>query len=811
MNRTLTLLALGFTLASCSIDGTPGGRTRQPYVPPSGPTPYTPPPPTPQPRKLVLLHTNDEHSHLLGDNPNTEYPFMTQADGGVSVATVATKLAADHTTVGGFSRRQFLINKLRSTLTDPVLVVSAGDETMGSLFHLAGNKLAPDYVSMALAGYDVMTLGNHEFDFGPDYLAQMIDTAGKVTFGGAVPIVATNIHFDDVTASGPGAALKAMYGAGDSGAPVVPWLTRTTSNGLKVGFVGALGWDAALVAPSKSPIVFSVPQGPACSSTSPCDGGTCELSRCVNPLDAAGHIAAAVADIQPVVTMLRTTEKVDLVVLLSHMGQAEDRAFAAQIDGLDVIIGGHSHEEVAPVTTPWKSGGGNSIMVQAGSYGRKLGKLTLVVGTDGKVSLDAANTELLPVDSAIDPEIFGATNLTATPPVIAPTFTTALSYTQSIIGGVATGLDALLGPALGLPNNDLFAPIVSSDHDVIGEIPNQDSNLSHMVTDAEARLIIGGSCTNPVPAAGGNRVVAVQANGVLRDSLKFGALGHASTADIFRVLPLGISPWPDPSVNAPGYPITMFRLTPIELFAGIEVGLTKGSVSDSFFLSYAGMKVTWDSTLTDFSTSTAALTGTGPNGHITKIEMAVPTDVANPAKLPEQWTYETVYQYDPATPTPWLGRWTAGVDPINSRIIVISNLYLTGFLSAFGLAPRGANDATLALYETVVCQTMDPNASATCAAGGACTVDGDCAANQRCATGPGVCVPRTGLAMCAQLPDSTVPPAGAPKWMRPEAKEWEVLFSYLVGPQAKGGLGGTLPTGLYSGATPALPRVIKTQ
>ena len=82
--------------------------------------------------------------------------------------------------------------------------------------------------------------------------------ANDTTFGGAVPIIASNIHFDDVTGVN-GAALASMYGEGDSGAPLVPWATKTLSNGLKIGFIGLMGYDAALVAPGKSPIAFSVP------------------------------------------------------------------------------------------------------------------------------------------------------------------------------------------------------------------------------------------------------------------------------------------------------------------------------------------------------------------------------------------------------------------------------------------------------------------------------------------------------------------------------------------------------------------------
>ena len=59
----------------------------------------------------------------------------------------------------------------------PVLLLSAGDVMMGSLFHAAyAQAQAPDYLAMTFLGYDFVTFGNHEFDFGPNILASAIDT-----------------------------------------------------------------------------------------------------------------------------------------------------------------------------------------------------------------------------------------------------------------------------------------------------------------------------------------------------------------------------------------------------------------------------------------------------------------------------------------------------------------------------------------------------------------------------------------------------------------------------------------------------------
>ncbi|MCB9690231.1 MAG: hypothetical protein H6736_00300 [Alphaproteobacteria bacterium] len=133
---------------------------------------------------------------------------------------------------------------------DAVVTVSAGDISMGSLFHIANLVQAPDYIAQTLLGYDVMTLGNHEFDFGPGILASMI-SQGSIGPTGTpiplrVPLVVSNIRFSMSSAEDD--ALAALYG------PEQPirrtWVRRFGE--VTIGFVGVMGLDAALVAPFKS-------------------------------------------------------------------------------------------------------------------------------------------------------------------------------------------------------------------------------------------------------------------------------------------------------------------------------------------------------------------------------------------------------------------------------------------------------------------------------------------------------------------------------------------------------------------------------
>lgn len=758
--------------SACTIEGSELPDNRTPFTPEPPAAPFEPPQPEPEARRMVILHTNDEHSHLLGFAPNSEYPFLPENDGTVDSVAIITKLASgsDTTTAGGIVRRQYLINKLRAESADPVLLVSAGDVMMGTVFHAATADAAPDYLAMALLGYDFVTLGNHEFDFGPDTLSASIRTVNNITFGGAVPIVISNISFADIEPGGSGADLASMFGEPGSGAPMVPWAVKTMPNGLRVGVMGIVGYDAALVAGGKGNVAFSVPEGPACTTSGDCDRGlSCVRSRCVSPLDAEGHIGAIVGDVLATLTELQAAEP-DVVVLLSHSGVLEEtliaQGVAAQTEALglpnlDVIVGGHSHDAVPPAVVD----GTSTILAQAWSYGRLLGKITIEVAPNGTVSLVQPESELLVVDYTLDGEIFGNTNIGEG--TVSPELERALSLTTAVVAPVIGGLNAQLEPLLGA---EVLDEVVFSDHPIVGEKPSQDHPLFHLVTDAVYNTVLPGACFNPDPGSGGKFTVVVQASGVIRESLRFSSTTNGATlADVFRVLPLGASPFEANPV--PGFPLLAFDLDPGNLWAGVNIGVTQGLESDSFFLSYAGMRVSYDPTLPPFDPATFDPFSTEPQGRVTEIVMTPTSDPADDV---------VVYQFDPSAPQPWALRWSS-LDPASGRVRIITNLYLAGFMEGFGLQPMDT--------ETGV---AFPDASSFLAQSTLCQVPG--VMSPSCGGG----TPEPAIDRCVQLSGGTVP------WPLLEAKEWGALLTYLTDSNF---LGGTIPAGLYDEAT-FTPRVI---
>ena len=151
---------------------------------------------------LTLLHSNDEHSHLLGLSPELDdFPAPTTAGTG--------------TLKGGASRRAVVLAAERSAAGDAgaaTLTVSAGDNMVGTLAQVADTFPAAafgsgDYRVLSMLHYDVTTLGNHEFDFGPTELASIVGAA-KGSAEGLPAIVASNIHFSGTAGD---ASLQALF------------------------------------------------------------------------------------------------------------------------------------------------------------------------------------------------------------------------------------------------------------------------------------------------------------------------------------------------------------------------------------------------------------------------------------------------------------------------------------------------------------------------------------------------------------------------------------------------------------------------
>lgn len=198
------------------------------------------------------------------------------------------------------------------------VVVCAGDEFTGDpLSTLTQGKAQIELLN--LLNPDIFVLGNHEFDYGLKNLREALELA-------QFPIICANL-FDKKK--------KELL--------VQPYLILNRGK-LKIAFIG-------LVTERIEKVVR--------------EWGELEV------LDAESTLVYYLNELE---------EKTDIQILVSHMGLQKDKSVAEKIEGLEVIIGGHSH---TVLHKPRKIN--NTLICQAGSRGRYLGKLDLFLNPQGKV------------------------------------------------------------------------------------------------------------------------------------------------------------------------------------------------------------------------------------------------------------------------------------------------------------------------------------------------------------------------------------------------------------------------------------------
>ncbi|WP_102106958.1 bifunctional metallophosphatase/5'-nucleotidase [Oceaniglobus roseus] len=280
---------------------------------------------------LTILHTNDFHARF---EPISKYD--------------STCSAEDNTAgecFGGSARLVTAINDAKAK-TDNWILVDGGDQFQGTLFYTYyKGKLSAEMMNRM--GYTAMTVGNHEFDDGPEVLRGFVDA---VDF----PILMSNADL--------------------SGEKLLSDAVRKSvvieKNGEKIGLIGLTPVDTAeLSSPGKN-VVFTDP----------------------------------VQAVQGEVDRL-TGEGVNKIVVLSHSGLNVDKRVAEETTGVDVIVGGHDNSllsnTIEGAKGPYPVMVGDTAIVQAYAYGKFLGELNVTFDDEGKVVkaegepvlLDAAVTE----------------------------------------------------------------------------------------------------------------------------------------------------------------------------------------------------------------------------------------------------------------------------------------------------------------------------------------------------------------------------------------------------------------------------------
>ena len=435
-----------------------------------------------QAKQIDVMFTHDTHSHLNS--------FTTLVDG-------------EEAEVGGFARIKTLIDAQKEKNPD-TLILDGGDFSMGTLVQTVYESQAAELRMLGEIGCEVTTLGNHEFDYRSEGLSNMLKTAAAS--GDTLPeLVVCNVDWEAMESQGLNEGQQAIkdgfeaYGVKD--------YVMLQKGDVSVAVIGVFGNDSLACAP------------------------TCELLF-RDPVEA----------VKETVAKIREKEDADMIVCVSHSGtwededKSEDEILAKSVPELDLIISGHTHTELPePIVH------GNTYIVSAGEYGKRLGSLHMEQNEDGRWSMESY--ELITVTSDIEPEQKVQEKADSFLAAVDAGYLSDFGYTREQV----------------LAQND----VEFSDLKEL-ETEHTEQNLGSIIADAYMYAV-----TNAGDFDGKPVDVAVVPSGTVRDTY---TPGDITVEDVFNSFSLGIGP-----DGVPGYPLVSVYLTGSELKTVAEID---ASISD---------------------------------------------------------------------------------------------------------------------------------------------------------------------------------------------------------------------------------------
>ncbi len=381
---------------------------------------------------------------------------------------------------GGSARIATAVAEARAAADGPLLLVDGGDPFQGTLFYTY-YKGAAAAEMMDRIGYDAMAVGNHEFDDGPKALADFI---AAVDF----PVLSANLDL--------------------SGEPLLADAVRPAAvierDGERLGLIGLTPTDTAELSSPGEGVVFDAP---------------------------AAALSAEVARL--------TEDGVNKIIVLSHLGYGVDLRLAEQVEGIDVIVGGHSHTLLsntdAGAAGPYPTMVGDTAIVQAYAYGKYLGALDVTFDDAGRVTAAAGAPRLLDASVSEDPEV------------------------KARIAALAEPLDEI--------RNEVVAESAAPIEGAREVCRAMECEMGNLVTDAMLDRVAGQGIR-----------VAIQNGGGLRASIDGGPV---TMGEVLTVLPFQNT-------------LSTFEVTGAALLAALENGVSQVEDGAGRFPQVAGLKFTWD-------------------------------------------------------------------------------------------------------------------------------------------------------------------------------------------------------------------------
>lgn len=437
---------------------------------------------------VTILFTHDLHSHLLPalDENGKEY--------------------------GGYARLMTVIKEQKEKYPDAILV-DGGDFSMGSLFQTAYPTSALELRIMGKMGYDATTFGNHEFDYLPKGLTSMLNAA--VDSGDPLPAI-VNSNYLPPEKGEKGYDSKIWDALNNYGVKDYVIIER---GGVPFIIFGIFGSDSDDCAPN-SGMIFDDPVKTAKKTVNTAIK-ECKKSYSVDPV----------------------------VVCLSHSGtedgKGEDYTLAEEVDGIDVIISGHTHTTInKPITV------NGTHIVSAAEYGKFLGVLRLEKSGD---TTKVKKYELISVDGKVEDD----------PEIAALVESYKADVEENYLSDYGVGFDEIM------VNNpykfDTVDEVYATQHE---------STLCNVFADAYKWA---------VEEASGERVdVALTAAGVIRESLP---VGDVKVSDIFNAASLG--------VGTEGELIAVY-ITGKDLMCALEVDASVQPLMRSAQLFFSGIEYSFN-------------------------------------------------------------------------------------------------------------------------------------------------------------------------------------------------------------------------
>jgi 5'-nucleotidase/UDP-sugar diphosphatase len=401
---------------------------------------------------------------------------------------------------GGIARISHLIEKARHANGGNILALHSGDAFVGSF---AFNKYL-GYAELKLMEgmYDAWCLGNHEFDLGPDNLAGIL--AGLTSGGSpvALPTLCANIKFPQ------GHPIRQF---------VRPHMIISKA-GLRIGLIGVVTTD---------PFNYS-------------DEVNAMLR---DPFEAAGKSA-----------QILRGRGCDIVICLSHLGKLQDEYGLSQVPGIDIIVGGHSHD---PIPEPEFVNG--KIIVQAGAFSRYLGELKVHVDR-GRGRMDVLDYRLHEIDSGIrkDGRLLGQ------------------------LKELKSGIEA--DPRFGKVYTEHVATAKwNLEQESEPDDPYRDTALGNLITDALQDAVESSGLQLP----GGYPLIAFEANGYIAHRIYKGkVVGN----DVLRAVPYGYDP-----ISGLNSKVKVVLLAGAQILAGLEFSTMIVEYTDELSLQASGITFAYDS------------------------------------------------------------------------------------------------------------------------------------------------------------------------------------------------------------------------